>query len=42
MDVFVYVFITLISLYVLSWICGAIYLIHSFKFLAWFYHDVMG
>lgn len=30
MDVFVYVFITLISLYVLSWICGAIYLIHPF------------
>ena len=42
MDVFVYVFITLILLYVLSWICGAIYLIHPFKFLAWFYHDVIG
>ena len=42
MDVFVYVFITLISLYVLSWICGVIYLIHPFKFLSGFYHDVMG
>ena len=42
MDVFVYIFITLISIYVLSWICGVIYLIHPFKFLSWFYHDVMG
>lgn len=40
MDVFVHVLITLISIYILYWICGVIYLIHPFKFLTWFYNNV--
>lgn len=42
MDVFVYIFITLASLYALFRICGIIYLSHPFECLVWFYHDFMG
>lgn len=34
MDILLYIFIVLVSLYALSWIGGIIYLIHPFKFLA--------
>lgn len=42
MDILLYIFIVLVSLCALSWIGGIIYLIHPFKFLVWFYHDIMG
>lgn len=42
MNVLIYIFMSLMVLYVLSWFFGIIYLIHPFKFLAWFYHGVLG
>lgn len=42
MNVLIYIFISLTALYALTWFFGIIYLIHPFKFLAWFYHGILG
>lgn len=42
MDTFIYIFIFLMALYLLTWLFEIIYLIHPFKFLAWFYHRILG